>query len=150
VRKSYEINGDTLALIYINENKTKVIETNNEFTINNNINQIMDYSCRYFGSSFLGRIEGSKHLIGMNYKLPIIIEETQELIFFPTASTKTKGCIWLSLSNIDKHYREGKRSVIKFKNKKTLNINLTYGALQSQMSRATILLFKLKSRKKMS
>ena len=150
MRKSYEINGDTLALIYVKENLTRVLELNTEFTVNDNISNIVDYSCRFFGSSFDGRVQGSKHLIGMNYKLPIIIEETQELIFFPTASTKTKGCIWLSLSNIDKHYREGKRSVIKFKNKKTLNINLTYGALQSQMSRATILLFKLKSRKKMS
>jgi len=150
VRKSYEINGDTLALIYVKENVTRILEINTEFNVNDNISNIVDYSCRFFGSSFEGRVQGSKHSIGMNYKLPIIIEETQEIIFFPTTAFKTKDCVWISLSNIDKHYRDGKKSVIKFKNKKTLNINLTYGALQSQISRATILLFKLKSRKKMS
>ena len=37
----------------------------------------MDDSCKYFGSSYQGRYEGTKNLIGMNYKLPIIIEESR-------------------------------------------------------------------------
>lgn len=42
---------------------------------------IIDQSCRSFGSSYLGRHEGTKHLTGINYKAPIIIEETQSMIF---------------------------------------------------------------------
>ena len=53
--KNYEINADTLALIPINNNTVKVYEEDEEFLVNKNVNQIMEDSCKYFGSSLEGR-----------------------------------------------------------------------------------------------
>ena len=83
---SYEINCNTMALIPIDENNTKIIERNKIFIINNNIMDIIKNSCEYFGSSYLGRKEGTKNLTGITHKSPIIIEESNKLIYFPTES----------------------------------------------------------------
>ena len=70
---SYEINTDTLALIPINSNKTKVLEKDKELYINLSTMKIIKNSCEYFGSSYLGRFSGTKKLIGVSHKAPIII-----------------------------------------------------------------------------
>ena len=63
---NYEINYDTQLLLPINENKTKIIEQDNEYIIEENINKIMEHSCEYFGSSYEGRKEGTKKIIRNN------------------------------------------------------------------------------------
>ena len=73
----YEVNSNTLALLPVGTNVTKVIEKQDSFLVNQTPSQIIDYSCRSFGSSYLGRHEGTKHLTGINYKAPIIIEESK-------------------------------------------------------------------------
>ena len=97
---SYEVNCDTLALIPVSENKTKVIERNNIFIINKPVMEIIKDSCEYFGSSYIGRHEGTKKLIGITHKAPIIIEETKNLIYFPTSSPRLLDYTWIGLNNI--------------------------------------------------
>ena len=63
--------------------------------------KIIENSCRYFGSSYNGRHIGTKNLTGINYKSPIIIEETKNIIFFPTTSPKQSDCSWISLKYIN-------------------------------------------------
>ena len=150
VYNNYEINNETLALLYIKENLTKVVEISGSFTVDNNIINIVDHSCKFFGSSYLGRIEGSKNLIGMNYKLPIIIEESREFIFFPTIASKNKDCMWISLNNMEKYYKDGKNSIIKFKNNVSLKLPISFGSLENQVHRSNMLLLNLKKRKKVS
>ena len=47
----YEINAQTLAIIPIGEEKSKVIEVNGDFIINASPIKIVDDSCKFFGSS---------------------------------------------------------------------------------------------------
>ena len=82
--ENYEINSGTLAVIPIDEYTSKVIELDNEYIVNKPCFEIIDDSCNYYGSTYQGRYEGTKNMIGMNYKLPIIIEESKNIIFFPT------------------------------------------------------------------
>lgn len=89
---SYEINRNTMALIPINDDQTKIIEKDNIFIINDNIMNIIKNSCEYFGSSYLGRKEGTKKLTGITHKSPIIIEESNKLIYFPTESPRLDSC----------------------------------------------------------
>ena len=72
---NYEINEGTLAVISLEDSKSRVWEDKKEYVINTKAFDIMDNSCKYFGSSLLGRLEGTKNLIGVNYKSPVIIEE---------------------------------------------------------------------------
>ena len=143
----YEINSFTIAIIPLDSESSKVIETHHEFVVKKPVLEIMDDSCRYFGSSYEGRHEGTKSLIGMNYKAPIIIEESLELIFFPTASPRIQECIWISLNYVDRYYRAGDKTILHFKNGKSIDLDISYGALENQILRATRLESVLHKRK---
>ena len=88
--EKYEISPSTIAIIAIDGYKSKIIEDNDTFIVNRTTPKIIDDSCRYFGSSYLGRFEGSKNFLGGTiYKSPIIIEESHEIIFLPTGSARS-------------------------------------------------------------
>lgn len=144
--KDYEINEDTLALVSLND-KTKVFESNKSFTINKDANCIMEDSCRYFGSSLSGRQKGTENLIGVSYKAPIIVEESKNIIFFPTTSPRLKKCCWISLNNLERYYNKNNKVVLEFKNKQKITLNLSYGVIDNQILRATRLEAVLRGRK---
>lgn len=146
--ENYEINSTTLAIISIDEKKSKIIEIDNTYTINKNVHQIIDHSCKYFGSSYSGRHEGTKHMIGIKYKTPILIEESNNIIFFPTCSTKLNDCIWISLNNIKNYIKYNRNSKIIFKNDYELILDISYGSLQNQILRSTMLDNTLRKHKK--
>ena len=79
---SYEINKDTCAVISLNDDITKVIEKEDDYFINKSCYEVMEESCQYYGSSCDGRIKGTKVILGSGYKVPIIIEESNDIIFF--------------------------------------------------------------------
>ena len=80
---SYEINKDTVALVPKDENTTIVYELDNSFVINKPTLRIVEESCEYFGSSLEGRQIGTSSLVGFTHQVPVIVEETFDLIFFP-------------------------------------------------------------------
>lgn len=143
----YEINTKTMALVAVDEVKTKVIEENNVFIINKKTTDIIDHSCRYFGSSYLGRHDGTKSLIGINYKTPILIEETKNIIFFPTCSARLDNCIWISLNKIKNYVKNNNNSKIIFKNDSELELDISIGSLQNQILRSTLLESVVRKRK---
>lgn len=144
---SYEINCDTLVLIPISEKVSQVIEEQETLIINKSTTEIVDDSCRFFGSSYLGRHEGTKSLIGINYKSPIIIEETKEIIFFPTSSPRFDNCYWISLDKIKNHKKISTGSLLKFNNGHEIEINISTSSLENQILRATKLNATLRKRK---
>lgn len=143
----YEINNSTLAIIPISKNCSKVIEKENNYVINNSTTEIIDHSCKFFGSSYSGRCEGTKNLVGFNYKSPIIIEESREIIFFPTSSPRFDNCSWISLNNIEKYIKKENISSIYFKNGLIIDLEISYSSLENQILRATMLESKLRQRK---
>ena len=144
--KEYEINEDTLALISLDK-KTKVFESNKTFTVDKETSKIMEESCEYFGSSLSGRQKGTEKLIGVSYKAPIIVEESKNIIFFPTTSPRIKSCSWISLNNLERYYTRNKRLILEFKNHQKIMLNLSYGIIDNQILRATRLEAVLRGRK---
>ena len=144
---NYEINNDTQMIIPFGKNTSKIIEQEDEYIIKNNALSIMEHSCEYFGSSFEGRKEGTKKLLGITHKSPIIIEESRKIIFFPTTSPEKENCIWICLDKIDKYYKSGKKkSSIQFKNGDIVNFDISIGSLTNQILRATRLKYILEDR----
>lgn len=143
----YEINEDTIALVPYN-NMTKVYEKEGSFLVNKDANKIIEESCEYFGSSYEGRKKGTTALTGVTHKVPIIIEESKNIIFFPTSSPRLNKCTWISLNHINKYYKDDIYTVIEFKNDKKLMLNISYGSLDNQILRASRLESVLRSRKK--
>ena len=144
----YEINRDTQVLLPL-ENETKIIETENEYIINNTVFNVIEHSCEYFGSTYEGRKIGTKNLLGITHKSPIIIEESNKIIFFPTTSPERNDCIWLNLSQIASYKKvNNDSSLITFQNGDTLEINISIGSLTNQILRATRLKYVVEERTK--
>jgi len=145
--KNYEINEKTMALISHDEH-TEVFEENNYFIIKSNSNKIMEDSCAYFGSSLAGRQKGTESLIGISYKAPVIVEESKEIIFFPTSSPRKESCSWLSHDKIEKYFEEDNKLIIIFKNGQKIVLDISYGVIDNQILRSTRLESVLRSRKR--
>lgn len=144
---TYEINSDTLAIIPVSEYKSRVIERDNTFEVNMPPIKIIQNSCEYFGSSYDGRFIGTKNLIGVSHKAPIIIEESKEIIFFPTSSPRQYDCAWISLKNLLNYERNKNNSTIIFNNGNLLELDMSYGSLDNQILRAARLESVLRLRK---
>ena len=144
--ESYEINYDTLAIIPINTRISKVIEKDRNLLVNKRSIDIIDDSCRYFGSTLKGRHEATKNLIGITYKSPIIIEESRNIIFFPTSSPRFNNCYWIALNKIKTSEKLDEFCQIIFNNNLELELNISYEILQNQILRATLLESTLKKR----
>ena len=145
--KNYEINNETMALIPLSKEKVKVLEYEEEFILDMNATQIMENSCQYFGSSLEGRRKGTEVMIGVNYKAPIIVEETFGLIFFLLSSARYHDTPWISLKYVNKYYKEGKNVVLEFLNGRKILLNVTFGIFDNQLLRATRLESALRGRK---
>jgi len=143
---NYEINDETLAIIPVDDKISKVFEIDNTILVNKKTTQIIDDSCKYFGSSFIGRHEGTKNLIGINYKSPIVIEETNNIIFFPTSSPRFNNCGWVALNKIKNYKKHNEDSKIIFDNNTELIINISIQSLKNQILRATLLESTLRKR----
>lgn len=145
--KNYEISNETLAIIPITNYKSKVIEKEDEFEVEMTPMEIVENSCQFFGSSYQGRSSGTKKLIGVTHKSPIIIEETKEIIFFPTNSPRLYECCWISLNNLNNYKRNSKNSTIIFNTGYLLDLNISFGSLDNQILRAARLESVLRKRK---
>lgn len=146
--KEYKINSNTLAIIPIGKNKTKIYESNNVIIVEENVLKIMDNNCQYYGSSLEGRKKGTSDLIGVTHKSPIVIEDTHGIIFFPTCSPRLLNCGWISLNNIDSYSPLDNSSIIKFRNNLTLNLPISNKIVNNQVLRATRLESVMMKRKK--
>lgn len=142
----YEINSATQAIIPINDRQTKIYEEESEYIIEKPANKIIDYNCNFYGSSYDGRCEGTRSLIGIKSKVPIIIEESREIIFFPTNSVKKKQSSWIALNKIDSFHKNDKNSYIVFKDGRKLDLDISVFSLENQYCRAIMLKSKLSDR----
>ena len=134
---SYEINRNTLAIIPINDTQTKVVEKDNIFIVESSSIDIIRNSCEFFGSSYLGRKEGTRKLTGITHKCPIIIEESNLLIFFPTESPRLTSCSWIGFNFIKKYINNNGKTTIIFDNNKVLDVDVSYGVIDNQVLRSS-------------
>ena len=135
--KNYEINSETIALIPITSTKTKVYELENEFVVDKSGLKIMEESCEFFGSSLEGRQKGTKRLIGITHKSPVIVEESRNIIFFPTNSPRLEKCCWISLNNLENISKLPNNTLLIFKNSRELYLDISFNILDNQILRAT-------------
>jgi len=143
----YEINSSTQAIIPIDQDRSMVYEEEAEYVVLKPSNKIIDYNCKFYGSSYIGRCEGTKSLVGIKTKYPIIIEESRNIIFFPTSSTRSKQTSWIALNKIKKYSKNRLNSYIIFNNNRKLKFNISLYSLENQFYRANMLKSKLLERK---
>ena len=133
---NYEINEETYAIISKDIGKTMVIEKSNDYEIDNDAYKVMDESCKYYGSSYKGRLEAAKVLLDCSYKLPILVEESSVLIFFPIKSSLLEDCCWINLNSIENIEKVNNKSKITFKNGKEMIFDISKLSLENQIYRS--------------
>ncbi len=143
----YEINLSTLLLIGLDDFSTKVIELDKEFIINYSSKDIINNSCKYFGSSLSEKINSTKRLINIASKSPIIVEESRNIIFFPLKSTREKNNIWISFNNLVQYQQNNQKTLLIFKNNKEIDLDFSYYIVDNQVTRSMMLDYVLKTKK---
>ena len=144
----YEIDLSTLMLIGIDDESTKVVTFDSEFIVKQSCRKIVDNSCRYFGCSLGEKVKATNRIVSMSSKTPIIIEETRNIIFFPLKSVREKNNIWISFNNLSNYSKDNDKTILKFKNGKTIDINFSYYIIDNQVTRSLILDYEIKVRRK--
>lgn len=144
----YEFSDGTLAIVPNDEKSSLVFEDDERYIVHDRAYKIMEDSCKYFGSSYDGRKEGAKNILGSEYKVPIIINETSNLIVFPTTSPYSEDCCWISLKRVDNIYKiDGYNTKIVFDNDVEIIVPCSFRTIENQLSRAARLNLILNKRK---
>ena len=133
---NYLINKDTLAIISYDDH-SMVYEKDRKFEVKKNPNAIIRANCYMNGSSYLGRLDGTKKLTGYSYKAPILIEDKNKTIFFPTSSPRLKNASWINLDNVKCAFKDKNKNKILFFNGISIDIDLSLNVINNQILRAT-------------
>ena len=145
---NYEISKGTLAIVPNKKDGSLVYEDADRYLINQTPYEIMESSCLYFGSSYEGRKQGAKNILGAEYKVPIIVDDSDNIIVFPTTSPLSQDCVWLSLRHLKSFERiDANNTKIIFDNNKQLIVPVSYRSIENQISRASRLDYVIRSRK---
>ena len=143
----YEISNGTLAIVPKEEGSI-VYEDDEQYKIDETPFKIMEDSCMYFGSSYNGRKESAREILGAEYKVPILVEDSDNLIVFPTTSPLSSDCVWVSLKRIKDFVKiDGYNTKIIFDNNKEIIVPCSYRTVENQVSRASRLDFVMRKRK---
>ncbi len=144
----YEFSKGTLAIVP-NENESSLVyEDDDRYIIDQTPFKIMEESCKYFGSTYAGRKESARSILGAEYKVPIIVEDSDNLIVFPTTSPQSTDCTWVSLKRIKSFVKiDSSNTKIIFDNGKEIIVPCSYRTIENQVSRASRLDLIMRSRK---
>lgn len=142
-----EISSKTCALSSDDSKGCTLIEEKKDINIDMPLKDYLNYNCEYYGSSLEGRLKSAQHLLGMKYKLPIIVEESRNMIFFPTSALDSDNCSWIALNNIYKFEEKNSCTEVTFNSGRKMLLDISIESFQNQLLRATQLQLILKSRK---
>lgn len=134
----YEVSKGTLAIVPNEEMNSLVYEDDQRYLIQDSPFHIMEESCKYFGSTYEGRKNGAREILGAEYKVPIVVEDSDNLIVFPTTSPLADDCVWISLKrvkNIEKI--DNNTTKVIFDNNLELIVDCSYRTMENQLSRAS-------------
>ena len=144
----YEISKGTLAIVPNEKETSLVYEDGERYIIDEKPFKIMEESCKYFGSTYNGRKDSARSILGAEYKVPIIVEDTDNLIVFPTTSPLADDCVWISLGRVKMFDKiDSFNTKIVFDNDKEIIVPCSYRTIENQISRASRLDYIMRKRK---
>lgn len=144
----YEISNGTLAIVPNEKDNSLVYEDDERYIIEDKPFKIMEDSCKYFGSTYEGRKESAKEILGAEYKVPIVVEDSDNLVIFPTTSPFSEECVWISLKRLKKFEKvDACNTKITFDNNQEIIVPCSYRSIENQVSRASRLDYILRMRK---
>lgn len=133
----FEVGSDTVLIMSKEGKTTEIVNSDNvKYKLPISSRKLLDNTCKMFGSSLLGRIESSKKWLGYDYKLPIMIDEIRNLVFFPTRSIDSNENIWISYNLIDEYKKIPSGVELLLTNGNTMIISESFSVFENQYIRA--------------
>ena len=137
--KYYIVNEDVLCFTADTgkSNGTLIVEKNKKFNVEMECFKLLKKSCRWYGNSY--NIQRDFIIDKFNYyiKTPIVMSNSDKLLFFPTTTPSSKECIWVCYNNVDRYVKTDNKdyTIIYFKGGKVLNIKASYTTMDNQITR---------------
>lgn len=144
--KNYLINNDTVALLKKCD-KSIIYTLDDIKVINNNLKFILEYNCNYYGSSLDGRKKCAKSILNVKYRIPIIIDESHNIILLQLNSFRDKECLFLVANKILDMEEINNCLKITCINNQEFYVNLSKSSLEKMLLQSFKLNNTLKSRK---
>ncbi len=149
--EEYEINPCTMfikPIVYGSKIYSEIYEVEDEFLSPFKPLDIIKNSCEYYGSDYEGRRNGTKHLVDYAHKLPIAIEPTNRIFFFPTTSPDRQECIWISQEHVKNNpvRINPQETLILFNNNQSYTFPVSCRSIMTQLERTAHLRTKLMQR----
>ena len=146
---NYEISKGTLAIVPNEIDGSLVYEDDERYLVSQSPFSIMEESCKYFGSTYEGRKNGAREILGAEYKVPIVVEDSDNLIIFPTTAPSSPDCAWISLKRVKRIEKvDNYNTKIIFDNNQEIIVDSSYRTIENQLSRASRLDLILRNHKK--
>ncbi|HLS61631.1 MAG TPA: competence protein ComK [Virgibacillus sp.] len=147
---TYEINPLTMAVLpqHDKEGNTSshVIEGNEDYFVAFSPSKVIDFACRFFGSSLKGRQEGTKAVSNITHKAPISVAPSSGIYFLPTLSPVNPMCGWIAHSHIKEINRAPEGTEIVFKNGRNVIVEVSFGSMLNQVQRTAQFRYWLENR----
>ncbi|AGN35610.1 competence protein ComK [Bacillus paralicheniformis] len=138
-KDTYEVNSSTMAVLPLGEGEkpaSKILETDRTFLVNMKPFQIIERSCRYFGSSYAGRKAGTYEVIKVSHKPPIMVDHSNNIFLFPTFSSTRPQCGWLSHAHVHEFCAaKYDNTFVTFVNGETLELPVSITSFENQVYR---------------
>lgn len=147
--ENYLITTNTVALLK-RKSKTIIYNVDNYQVINKSINKVLEYNCNFYGSSLLGRKKCAQNLLEIKYKVPIIIDEMNDIVLINLNNNRKDNCLYLVTNKIIDYKEKIDKLEISCINKNIFNVNLSKNNLERMIINAIKLNNILKWRKKIS
>ena len=140
----FEINPLTVAVMPVEVEGgkiySKVYQLDEEFFVPSKPLDLIKKACKAFGASYEGRRDGFRHLVGITHKVPITIDSTNLVYFFPTNSPTKTPCAWISHEHVKEYKKvDSSHTHVTFRNNKTIVIPISAYSFEKQMLRTALL-----------
>lgn len=122
--EKYIINNKTIALLKINQ-KTIIFNVDNVLVFNKHILSILEENCIYYGSSLKGRINSSKKLLNEEYKIPLLVDDINNIILIQINSPRKKYCLYLVANKVINYLENDNLLEIKCINNTIFKVKIT-------------------------
>ncbi len=101
-------------------------------------------ACITYGSSYEGRKDASRYLIGITHKIPISIDPTNSIYFFPTNSPDKSTCGWIAYDHVKTYSKvDTSNTLVTFHNNVSIVIPISRYSFDNQIKRTALLHTKL-------
>ncbi|GGB52056.1 competence protein [Virgibacillus dakarensis] len=142
----YVITPQTKAILQKNSAyyRSRVLEIGRERSSIYRPEHILNHNCTINGATLSGRRAAVKHILKACSKLPIPVIPCKDVYMLPTASIKSRDCVWLSYYHVHYYEQRDNKTYVAFRDGSGLYVNASENAVDMQFKKASQVIAQMK------